>query len=105
MDQEKVLTYIYNHVFLPPKLPSEDDSKIQADETLTVLFAEALAEFQVHVPKEMEAEFSSCLKTIEIMRGLRDGHGNFLAKELGAAICDLEEKGQASGRLSNGTPC
>ena len=76
------LIYVINHVFLPPKLPQEDDS----DDTKTITFIEqilaALRSFQAHVPEQERPEWIACVKMVGNTLELRDHFGGLDVEKL-----------------------
>ena len=93
MDRHEALLYIFNHVFLPPKLPQKDDSSVAASYALTETCLSALQDFQSYVPEHRRSEFSACIRMIRGTLDLRDDDGILLAERLETAMIALNEDG------------
>jgi hypothetical protein len=89
----KGLEYIINHVFLPPKLPQEDDSNATNSAFLTEQLLVALRSFQDHSPKQKRSEWIPCIKMIGNMQKLQDHSGGPLAERTGTTLREMIDGG------------
>ncbi|KAH0566189.1 hypothetical protein GP486_000421 [Trichoglossum hirsutum] len=85
------LRYIVNHVFLPPKLPQQDDSGVVKDTALIEKCLEALTSFQAQVPVKEHPEWEPCIRMLRNMLRLRDADGGLLAEEVESALGQMAD--------------
>ena len=90
------LNYLIHHVFLPPKLPQEDDSSPAMDSLLAEYCLSALKSFQdlrvLHEPGS--PCWQSCIHMVDKVVRLRSGSGAFLSKELSKELTSLRHTGR-----------
>ncbi|KAF9473711.1 hypothetical protein BDN70DRAFT_362759 [Pholiota conissans] len=90
------LHYTLNHVFLPPKLPQNNDDLLQninGDVTLCKLAYEAALLFPEHLPERERAHWRSVIKMLRNLIDSVDPNRGFAAKdELAKTISGLEDK-------------
>ncbi|PPQ73450.1 hypothetical protein CVT26_010200 [Gymnopilus dilepis] len=59
--------YMLNHVFLPPKLPQADDSKLEHDIALCEFSYRASVDFQGLLPEDQQQQWSSIVRMLEML--------------------------------------
>ncbi|TEY33340.1 hypothetical protein BOTCAL_0677g00030 [Botryotinia calthae] len=64
MSFEDSLQYIFHHVFLPPKLPHEEDGRAEHDGVLTQLFHEELKNFNDGLPSQQRPQLTRVIKMV-----------------------------------------
>ncbi|ESZ97758.1 hypothetical protein SBOR_1840 [Sclerotinia borealis F-4128] len=67
MVPKSALKYIFHHVFLPPRLPHEEDGRTEHDVVLTQLFQEELQNFHDGLPFHQRSQFK---RMIEMVKGM-----------------------------------
>ena len=92
------LTYIINHVFLPPELPHEDDSDPLKDIALVSTLLAAVKSFQEYSPPHPREHWKwlPCTKMLEDMLEMQDQFGGLDAKKLQQKLQTMSEKGSLS---------
>ena len=85
--------YIFNHVFLPPKLPEEDDYDESARANLAKEFEEALISCKNYVDEEGREGISRCLRMVQNMIKLRNQLGGLTAEALEAMLNEMSING------------
>ena len=80
------LNYIINHIFLPLKLPQEDDSDAKKDAAIIKELLVALRLFQAHMPEGQRSQWSPCINMISTMLKLRDHLGELMPKRVESAL-------------------
>jgi len=88
------LLYILNHVFLPPKLPQEDDTKTGCDIALCYLVHQASREFAGFLSQHQQQRWSVVRK---MLKTLLETTQALDKDELAQSILSLEDGGQFSG--------
>jgi hypothetical protein len=63
----KDLEYLLNHVFLPPKLPQEDDSDKERDIVLCQQMYRATREFERFLPQHQRQKWSVVTRMLEML--------------------------------------
>lgn len=92
------LLYGISHIFLPPKLPQEDDADITEDLVLTKECKAALESFVVHLPPEDHSKWASCAKMLSTMLEIRDPCGRIIVENFKMSL----EQMTSGGRLDLG---
>ena len=87
------LTYIINHVFLPPKLPQKDDSDVAKDELLLKKLLAALESLKHHIPDTEHSKWNPCIKMVYVMLTLRSHSGGLVADRLEKALREMLDGG------------
>jgi hypothetical protein len=82
MSQLSKLTYVVNHVFLPPKLPRENDSNAAKDAALLESCLRALIRFQGYVPERERPEWTPIVEMVSKMLELREYDGGLSAEKV-----------------------
>lgn len=88
------LLYIINHIFLPPKLPQEDNTDIMEDLALTEEFRAALESFMAHLPPEDRLEWASCAKMLSRILETRDPCGDMLVENVKMSLGQMTSGGR-----------
>jgi hypothetical protein len=93
MAQAQSLSCIINHVFLPPKLPQEDDSGVVKDSALIVECKAALEAFQAHLPSHECRRWAACIRMLRKMLELRDPSGDMISEKVEATLESMADQG------------
>ncbi|KUJ21678.1 uncharacterized protein LY89DRAFT_637548 [Mollisia scopiformis] len=88
------IQYLINHVFLPPRLPQEDDSKAQHESLLINITIDALSKFKVHVNNDQSDNITSVLQMMIVLKNIHPPHSNIYEAEFLQALGDLPIKGE-----------
>ncbi|KAI9890486.1 MAG: hypothetical protein M1814_003970 [Vezdaea aestivalis] len=83
------LQYIFNHVFLPPRLPQEDDESPAKATALIEHFLEALRLFYDSLPEE-RLRWIRCIKMLENILILQYHGGKMSVEKLKTVLMDME---------------
>ncbi|KAF4469857.1 hypothetical protein FALBO_3237 [Fusarium albosuccineum] len=70
------LDYLYHHLFLPPKLPGDDDSSVSNDTLLISFVQRALRQFLAESCSEYHAAVKVCISMMERMQASRSYLGH-----------------------------
>ena len=98
MASSSKLSYIITHVFLPPKLPQEDDSDFENDSSLVDECCAALRSFQAHLEQE-HGKWTNPILMVSRMLELRGPSGHMLPDEVDASLERMKKGGMST--LSN----
>ena len=90
------LQFIINHVFLPPKLPQEDDSDDQHERSLLNLVCQTLSTFQAKVGPEHRGIVQDVQESMAQLARLLDSNQALDQGLLQTAIHELVTKGEQS---------
>lgn len=93
--------YLLHHVFLPPKLPQEDDYNASHESALLDGVIDALALFQEYSHGQESEVVDSVKVMLTRLRATRDCHGDVNHVELQKALEELENSGMASYNLAD----
>ena len=88
------LSYIINHVFLPPRLPLKDDSDASNDAALVEQLLNGLERLQDHIPKWEQPTWSPLIKMTRNVLLLRDCHGDLSKGCSGQALEQMTDGGR-----------
>lgn len=89
----KVILYLFNHIFLPGKLPQQDDYNPAYEIVLLDKVIEALRQFKNHVSLQ-EADCCSIVITmVTRLRKTYNNHGGVDKAELTKALMGLSSEG------------
>jgi hypothetical protein len=91
--------YIITHVFLPPKLPQEDDSTSEQDSALIKECRAALRSFQACLPSQEHWRWAAHVMMLSKMLELRDPSGDVLSKKFEILLETMKTKGMPKIRL------
>ncbi|KAL2821232.1 hypothetical protein BJX63DRAFT_427905 [Aspergillus granulosus] len=86
-------TFVFNHVFLPPKLPAKDDCKDANDILLLDKSIQALREFQEYLPNDQADCTRDLVTMLSHLRMILDTHGSIIEAELQRALARLATEG------------
>ncbi|KAF8860560.1 hypothetical protein BDZ45DRAFT_800719 [Acephala macrosclerotiorum] len=87
------LTYMIHHVFLPPKLPNEDDFNAEYDTILLDTTINSLLRFKGFITQDQAVIVDCVIAMIMNMRAVRDSNGAVSEEKLADALRDLDKKG------------
>ena len=91
------LMYLIHHIFLPPKLPQEDDHDSEYETTLLNITLNALQRFQSSIIGDQNDTIGSIIAMITSLISARDTSGSADAvsgRKLESALRDLCKKGK-----------
>ena len=100
MGEQLALTYIINHVFLPPKLLQTDDHSPAMDAALMAQVLVSLKEFKACLPLEERSVWYTGIKMLSKMSGMRDNSGRLLIQESDEAFDEMAGEGTLNYGLS-----
>lgn len=100
MAPAKELSYIINHVFLPPKLPQKDDSEYDKDFALGKQCEAALTIFRNLLPAQQHWKWAACTKMIRNLLVLRDPYEGTMLGEVGNSLAEMETNGMEKSKHS-----
>jgi len=92
MADAKCLSYIIQHVFLPPRLPQKDDSEYRKDSALGKHCEIALGLFQSYLPAQ-HGKWAVCGKMIGNMLALRDSLEGMMLDDVGRSLAEMDMNG------------
>lgn len=87
------VVYLFHHVFLPPKLPNEDDSSPGNDDSLVGVVQGCLASFAETTTGTERDMILDARNTIANLRQLQDHYGHLREDVLGEALRDIKSPG------------
>ena len=82
MKMRKDLNYIIDHVFLPLRLPLEDDSNVAKDASLAEGVLAALRLFQAYIPTQERLEWILRINLVDSMLQIRNHFGGLIAEKV-----------------------
>ena len=100
MSSSSNLEYIITHVFLPPKLPQEDDSDPKKDLALTEQFRVALRSFQARLPGRERRRWVAPILMLSKMLGLRDTSGDILSEKVESSLEAMKGTGMPKSSIA-----
>ncbi|KAL4804843.1 hypothetical protein BDV18DRAFT_161935 [Aspergillus unguis] len=86
-------SYVFHHVFLPPKLPQEDDYNAGYETSLLDTVICALGEFKAYVPTHHATVFDPVITMLARLRRIRALHGDLDEGMLEETLKHLMTKG------------
>ena len=86
--------YLFHHIFLPPKLPQEDDYNPEYELILLDEVIKALRGLCAMEPPKKSEAFASVGEMIGRLRNVCDLDGNVSAHALESVLADLDEDGK-----------
>jgi hypothetical protein len=101
----KDLTYIINHVFLPPKLPQKNDSDNGKGTSLIEELLAALRLFQAYIPEQERSEWIPCIKMVGNMLELQDQFGGLVVDKVETRLRKLMDGGTNELAYTDETGC
>jgi hypothetical protein len=78
--------YLFHHVFLPPKLPQQDDYDTEYELVLLKSVIHALGKFKAHVPKCPGKIVASVIEMVSRLRDTHGSHGDVDEKKFKMAL-------------------
>jgi len=99
MDLSQSLHYIINHVFLPPKLPQEDDSDVKEESALIEQCEEALRSFQALISPNEHERWAVCTKMLSKMLAMRDVSGDMTSGKVEASLESMTDRGISYSKM------
>ena len=90
----EAISYLFHHVFLPPKLPQKDDYDSLYDIALVDQVIEALCQFRDHVSSQEADICTTVITMITRLRKTYSLHGGVDQMELKEALIDLNTEGK-----------
>jgi hypothetical protein len=94
------LKYIFDHVFLPPKLPQEDDSDFSKGLSLVRELEAALRSSQGYLPVHQHSDWLHCIKMISNMLETRDDDcGDLIPQALEKSLKSMLDGGKYPSQL------
>lgn len=94
--------YIIHHVFLPPRLPQQDDLTTSSDQALMGAVLDAMERFKRYITQEDTAVFQSALDMVRSLSSTRPGK-RLDRYNVDKAICDLADGGEQIYPFYNST--
>jgi hypothetical protein len=95
MDPSQSLRYIINHVFLPPKLPQEDDSHVKNDYALIEECEGALRSFQAQISPNEHWRWAACTRMLSKMLEMRDVSGDTISGKIEESLGSMVDRGNS----------
>lgn len=86
------LSYLIDHIFLPPKLPQKDDWHHEKDLVLLAQCEAALSAYQVHLQDGHE-RWEMCTSMVRNMIEVRDNSRDMSPKRIGEKLLKMSIKG------------
>ena len=90
------MTYIINHVILPPKLPQSDDSEVSNDSALLDTLQDGLERFQEHMPEQDRLPWVPLTGMVRNMHSLRTASRRLAIDSTEQALKQMASKGMQS---------
>jgi hypothetical protein len=88
------LEYIFNHVFLPPNVPQQDDYQDSAEKVLLRVVGHAINQFKNHVSHDMALVIEQVGNMIDRLSRLLDRDGITNGERLQDALANLGTEGR-----------
>ena len=95
------LNYATDHVFIPSKLPQEDDDSVTNGALLVEEVLTALKLFQAQIPVQERSEWTSCIKMVDNMLQIRDHFGSLMAEKVELMLMRMVDGGTNVPALGN----
>jgi hypothetical protein len=86
------LSYIINHVCLPPQLPQKDDSGFEQDVALLIECQAALRSYQTHLSDE-SWRWVNCTGMVNNMINIGDSSGDMLPQKVKTSLKEMADSG------------
>jgi hypothetical protein len=99
------LEYIITHVFLPPKIPQEDDHNPKQDLALIEGCKAALRLFQAHLPCRESEQWKVSILMLSKMLELRNPSGDIQAEKVGLSLEAMKDAGEHNHALLERRMC
>lgn len=88
------LKYIFNHVFLPPDVPQEDDYRDSHEKALLRVIELALENFKAHIDDELRLVIERVREMIHRLAVLLDRDGIANGERLQNALASIANEGR-----------
>ena len=88
------LKYVVDHVFLPPQVPTQDDSSEFSQRILLNVVIDGLKKFQAHHVGEDAEIWSRCALTIERLLKVHKAEGGLVKDDLLNMFKDMKSGGK-----------
>lgn len=85
--------FMIHHIFLPPKVPSEDDSSPDDENVLLDITIAALQEFKELATEDCNGVVDSVIRMVTSLSTVLDSEGYVNEGKLSSALTDLPVKG------------
>jgi hypothetical protein len=92
MKNDRALDYIFHHVFLPPRLPQEDDYKHGAETVLLRSVSESLTRFQRFSRPEPSPALARSRTMLQRLSRARKGEKD---GQLSQLLAEMDENGRS----------
>ncbi|ESZ91788.1 hypothetical protein SBOR_7826 [Sclerotinia borealis F-4128] len=92
MASSSTLTYVIDHIFLPPKLPQKDDNDFEKDLVLMKECKTSLSLFQAYWPSQEHWRWVACAKMLREMIESRDPCGDMISERLENSLDEMKDK-------------
>lgn len=89
------LKYIFNHVFLPPNVPQQDDYQDSHEKALLGVIEHALEHFKTHITHELRLVIEKIRGMIHGLGVLLDRDGITNGERLQDALANIANKGRS----------
>jgi hypothetical protein len=91
----EAVTYLINHIFLPPKLPQYDDFDIEYETVIAKVAIASLSKFKNHVHHSHHATVASAIAMVTSLRNVYDAAtGSVSEKKLVDALVHICQQGE-----------
>lgn len=97
----ETVKYLIHHIFLPPKLPTKDDFKLEHETALLRVITDALSKFKnaaacnVYNQEAIVDQVIAMVGNLRDVRNSSDAFGAVNEKKLGEALLRLSSEGKA----------
>lgn len=98
---ERNLQYIVDHVFLPPKLPREEDSSWERCFDLTATVLDALNAFGLEQPQSEQPVWATVARMIQSLQDSASDEGTMSAETIGNLLMALLYGGKLALHLQS----
>lgn len=90
----EVASYLFNHIFLPGKLPQQDDYNPAYENVLLSKVIKALRQFEKYVSTQEADICSAAITAITRLEEIHNHHGGVDGNMLTKALEDLSNEGK-----------
>lgn len=87
------IMYLIHHIFLPPKLPHEDDSNAEYETILLDIAVDGLSKLKDYVGSEQKGVIDSVIAMVISLKTVRDSFGSVNERKLENEMENLCKKG------------
>jgi hypothetical protein len=93
LPSRQALNFLYNHVFLPPEVPQQDDYLPELDTVLMQTAQESLATLNSCTPGEYHSDIAEATDMLSTMQKIHE-YGDVASNELLRAFNNVVKHGQ-----------